>query len=191
MADYNRNIPQGVDNLSVSQGQILNNFDQLAILFDNDHFTWDNSVSANRGYHRQVTFKVPLSVDPSISGNDSQIYSKIISGVTQLFFANSSGANQLTGLPTTVGTNGSFTLPNGFIVKFGRFTIPSGNLITTVTFPGGAFPNNVLLVPVIGNTDANPSNGAGIKLSSVTLSTFQAHRTSTTFLEYPYICLGN
>lgn len=58
---YLPNIPQGTDNLSTSQGQILANFQSLETGFAVDHNTWD---AANAGTHKQVTAAAQASVSP-------------------------------------------------------------------------------------------------------------------------------
>ncbi len=51
---YNPSIPQAADDLSVSQGQLLQNFGQLDTLFGIDHYKYSNMTS-NQGFHNQVT----------------------------------------------------------------------------------------------------------------------------------------
>jgi hypothetical protein len=53
MPVYTQNIPQGGDNLSVSQGQILANFQTLDTAFGVDHTKF--SVVPDQGFHKQAT----------------------------------------------------------------------------------------------------------------------------------------
>lgn len=150
---YNPSIPASTDQISVSQGQILNNFSALNTIFNADHFTFNYSISGEQGQHRQITFP-ETQTDPSLSGVIGEIYSKNISSSSEPFFANSNGANVLwrggsgTGLvsSTTGGnaSNGSITFPNGIIAQWGYATIPVLTS-TSVTF-SVAFPNACFIV---------------------------------------------
>jgi len=51
---YNPNIPQATDDLSVSQGQLLGNFQQLDTIFGIEHYPYSN-LTSNVGFHNQVT----------------------------------------------------------------------------------------------------------------------------------------
>lgn len=137
---YNPNIPATSDNLSTSQGQMLSNFSQLNTIFDHNHFTWDNATSANRGLHRKVDFPVVQGSDPSPTGAAGVVYSKALSGLTQLFFANASQVTQLTGT-NSIGASGSVTIQGGLILKWGTSAFSGSSTSLTVSLPV-AFPNN-------------------------------------------------
>lgn len=61
---YNPNIPRNTDNLSVSQGQIQENFQVLETVFSLDHFTWDATYAGN---HKQATMLAQTSTTPAAS----------------------------------------------------------------------------------------------------------------------------
>lgn len=132
---YNPSIPQGTQNLSASQVAMLTNFTQLNTIFDTNHYTWNDATTANRGKHRKIDFPVPESANPSPTGDASAIYAKLVSGVAQAFFANSSGVQQLS-LPTisSSGSNYGVTLGNGLILNFGLSPSVSSGGNATITY---------------------------------------------------------
>lgn len=161
---FNPNIPVGTDNLSTSQGQILTNFSQLNTIFDDNHFTWNNATTANRGLHRKVDFPVVLGSDPAITGTASAVYSKSVSGVAQLFFANASQVTQMTGTHSIVA-NGSVTLQGGLILKWGSSSFSGTGTSLTISFPT-AFPNNAFVAFANGVT----TTGIAANLTTAQLS---------------------
>jgi hypothetical protein len=153
---YNPNIPQGSDNLSLSRVQILNNFSQLNILFDKDHYSWNDPTSANRGYHRQITFpSTPTIVPPT--GTASILYPKLISGVPVLYFDNVNGSSSIwrggsgNGAVGSVtggnASNGRIIYPNGIIDQWGFINITGDS--QTINFPV-AFPNACFNIQLVG-----------------------------------------
>jgi|ERR1700754_1236816 len=55
MSIYNPNIPQPTDELSDSQGQILQNFNKADSSFGTDHYRFSD-LTVNNGFHQRVTF---------------------------------------------------------------------------------------------------------------------------------------
>jgi hypothetical protein len=136
MVDYNPNIPQATDNLSTSQGQILNNFGQLDTIFDIDHYKFDDNNTAARGMHRQIDFPATRS-DPTLAGTAGMVYTKNISSVAELFFANSSATASIwrggSGSGTVTSGPNIIQFPNGLIIQWAfAASVSSGS---TITFP--------------------------------------------------------
>lgn len=161
MADYDPLIPQANDLISQSQADILNNFTQLNTIFNNDHWTWDSSISANRGYHRQISFPTALGSDPSLSGRAGYIFLKNdandASARPQVYYKNITETLQVTNRFHSAVTNGYIQLPGGIILMWGTAVIPntsSGQV--NVTFPvianytgaPSGFPNNVFNIQI-------------------------------------------
>ncbi len=65
MSIYNPNIPIGSDFLSISQGQILQNFNKANSSFGIDHYPFAD-LTPNNGKHNQVT--TPIFVDNPPTG---------------------------------------------------------------------------------------------------------------------------
>lgn len=99
---YNPNIPLGTDIPSQSQAQFLTNFQQLNTVFDIDHIPFNDVTAANRGKHDKSTY-VELAVDPATAVNEVALYSKEVTGITELFIrAESAGAvTQVSTVPFT------------------------------------------------------------------------------------------
>jgi hypothetical protein len=129
---YNPNIPQSTDDPKQSQGQLLSNFSQLNSQWLVNHIPLTSG--GNNGLHKMVQFAAALSVDPTVTGNQSAVYPKLSGSNVELFFRNAGFINQLTGLPvvtTTPGATGSaIRTPWGITINYGILTNPS----TTINF---------------------------------------------------------
>lgn len=166
---YTPGIPNSTDNISVSQGQIKTNFQQLDSIFDNDHYKWDDATSggAYRGYHRQVYFPVASASDPALGGFESVFFSKDdtndISLRAQLYFKNVTATYQVTNRFQNAATNGYAMIAGGIILMWGvSAQATSGNhsinfnTITNYTGAPTGFPNNCFSVNF---TIQTPSSG--------------------------------
>jgi len=194
MVDYNPSIPQGSDNLSNSQVQMLNNFTQLNNIFDFNHYTWNDPTTGNRGLHRKVDFPATTSVS-SPTGANSVLYPRAVSGVSSLYYDNAVGSSVVwrggstNGLvtQTTGGTlsNGLMTLPNGIIIQWGfNNNIADGNLILFPT----PFPNNCFNIQLTGTRSNDAVRSLWVD-PVFSRSQFNVH-TSTT-LTVMWLAIGN
>lgn len=104
---YDPNVPTANQRPSVSQPIIQNNFQQLNNIFDEDHINY--TAAADNGEHRKISLNDPLAADPNLPDPKASLYTKTVSGDTELFFEkydNTASANlvqQLTNLPITTG----------------------------------------------------------------------------------------
>jgi hypothetical protein len=130
MTVYNAAIPQPGDLISNSQSQILGNFIQLNTQFAIDHTAFNTGTGNGDGFHKQVTLNVPLGADPVVAGDKGVVYDKKVAGVSQLFFANSAIATQLTGYSVTAS---QATASGGLILQYGVGTATVAG--ATITFP--------------------------------------------------------
>ena len=96
MTDYNPNIPQPTDNLSTSQGQMLNNFTKLDTIMGNDHYAFSDTSLGEEGLHKQVTYPAVKTVDPTVVSPSSETYTKTVSAKQELFFTNDTQVTQMT-----------------------------------------------------------------------------------------------
>ncbi len=160
---YNPLIPIGTNNISVDRSAMQVNFQQANLLFDNDHFTFNDATSANRGYHRQIYFPVATVGSPSVGAFAGVFFSQDDANDTatkpQLFWKNSSNTYQITNRFRDGATNGywmmndaSSTQP-GLIFMWGYITNASTghqeqNFNTMSNYVGApvGFPNNVFNV---------------------------------------------
>lgn len=204
---FNPNIPLGTDNLSTSQGQILANFTQLNTQFGVDHTAFNTGSGNGDGTHIKVTFDGPPSPIPTPSGNISNIYPNLVSAAQELHFKNALGTTQITsgGLPiwkggtpgasgvvsaTTGGTNsnGSMTLPNGVILKWGTQTAVNDG--ATVNFPV-AFPSNCFSIQLTGVRDDVVDRAFWLKPGFTTSSFVVRVNSSSSNMAINYIAIGN
>jgi hypothetical protein len=195
MSTYNPNIPQGTDNLSVSQGQMLNNFTQLNTQFGVDHIAFNTGSANGDGHHVKVFFDNAPST-PSVSGTQSVMFPALVSGQQQMMWKNASNSYQITGLPVTAGTNGSITLIGGIIFKWATVQILNGNQTATYTFSGlsiGNFPSNcynVQATAAIAAAGLTAGNFPGITGISNTGFTINRNGTGGT-QSYLVFAIGN
>lgn len=130
---FNANIPQATDQISQSQGQLLQNFQALQTLIDVNHVDF---ASADQGKHMFVTMP-NQGADPATGATEINLYNKVSAYLTtqQLYLNNPS-----TGVPyefTSIlsASPGWTFLPSGALLKWGT---GSGTGPTTITFPVGA-----------------------------------------------------
>jgi hypothetical protein len=158
------NIPQPGDFLdTISQPQLLGNMQQLDLTMGVDHYRFSDGT-ANNGKHNKTTFPAQ-AVDPATAVGEGALYTKVTSGLAQLFWrAESNGAaNQITGLFASTGVigppptyAGSLPLFGAMILKWGN-TVVSSTVPTIITFPV-AFPNACVGVVISVNATAAPTN---------------------------------
>lgn len=136
---YQANKPQAADQMSISQGDLQNNFLALKALVDVNHETFG---SANEGKHAVVAFPeqvpsvVPPIFPPATTATELAMYAKADGGATHLFLrptgkaagddADDINISEFIFTPMGVGTS-SITFPNGLTMKWG-----SGNGTGTV-----------------------------------------------------------
>lgn len=199
---YNPNIPQATDDLSDSQGDILQNFLALDTSFGRDHLPFSN-LTADNGKHKFVEIVsagLPAPA-PGLSVGSGTIYTKSVGGPleSQLFYSpDASGAEfQLTTarsasisqfgvmnpyggaivLPITLRNGGWTFLPGALILQYGQYLSPtsfSGSTqgARTVPFPI-SFPVACFVVNVSWSSTLLPSANALLTVSNTTANNFQ------------------
>jgi hypothetical protein len=175
----NGSIPGANDDPSISQGQIQTNFNNILGWSSIDHVQYG---AANAGTHNQVTMLTPNVSDPSLSGTQGEVYTKAVSGLAQLFFANATTVTQLTGGASSLTGNGYIKFPGGLILQWGSGSSSSGGSGNTfpLTFPSSCFVVN--FIPVAGTPRS-------FSTSSVSTSGFTAYASSSAPIYY--IAIGN
>lgn len=185
---YNPSIPQPTDNLSTSQGQMLNNFFQLNAQYAVDHVAFNTGSGNGDGSHKKITFD-NAAPEPSPTGTISNIFPLLVGSNQELFFKNAStdyngtGKTQITG-PSTLSANGNAQLPGGLVIQWGL----SGNINSqtnfTRTFPSAAY--------AVVATSINPAYDGSILVTSLNTAGFTARRSDghTGSTGFYYIALG-
>jgi hypothetical protein len=203
---YNPNIPNATDNISVSQNDLKINFQQLENIFDNDHYTWDFATTANRGAHRQVNFKLPIS-DPAVVATESFVYSKADANDSgnnsQLYFANTLGVTRLTNRFTAAAQQGYTILPSGIVLMWGFSTGPFSSTDPTpiefhviTNYPAAApkgFPNNCFNVVgwVEKNDTSSTRKDVALAQTSITREQFSVRCNSASINAVYWFAIGN
>lgn len=121
---YSSNIPNLNDFLSLSQKQMLSNFQEINSSFFRDHVGL--TEVSDVGQHKSMTFR-PQSGDPTTGATQCALYNKLVSTVPQLFFRpiNNGTPIQLTNSNlNTVQTGATFDSQSSFLA--GPFTIYMG-----------------------------------------------------------------
>lgn len=133
---YNPNIPAANDLISVSQLDLLNNFQSLNSQFgtSGDHVALD--AASDNGKHKKSTY-IEQSGDPTTAANEGAIYSKesSLTSQTEMYFRRESSGTVIEWTSRLAATNGWTRLPSGILLKWGTDT-KTGN--DTVTFPTAA-----------------------------------------------------
>lgn len=155
------NIPAANDFISVSQGQIQDNFQALDAWSQVDLSPIDSAAALN-GYHYKTTFapqNAPLAT-PTFPPGYPGMYAKTPTdalpkpqtGFNEIYLQLNNATNSLipftAGLfrGTNVGNDGYFYLPNGALVKYGTILVPASSPSYTYTY---TVDGN--LYPVFGN----------------------------------------
>lgn len=165
---YTPNKPQPTDQLSVSQGDLLGDIQELQAFCNQDHSLL-NSVDV--GKHKQATFPqiiAPL-VAPTTSATECALYSAasvINAANTALFFRPKSNGTakefteyKHTGAYADAVGSGFTQLPSGLIMKWGWGLVPKLAVPTTLTFdatiPYTLPPFTITLGPFYGGGNHN------------------------------------
>jgi len=181
-------IPKSTDLISVSQGDILNNFTAIGTSFDVNHIDFN---AAGAGKHKFVEMPNQAG-DPAGAATEGTIYTKVATQ-TELFFRRDAGTvvQMTNGTPNIVGPNGTTFLPGGVILKWGQFNMAGGVTSQAVVFIG-TFVGGVHSI-VLTQTSSNSGNEAGINVGTITTGGFTAFRGATpaSNLTYFYFAIGN
>lgn len=184
-ASYQPTIPQATDQLSKSQGDILNNFGAIQTLIDYDHVDFSGavvaSISTSAGKHFRVTLPAQ-SPAPTFAGGDVGFYNFLntVSGINELYVNKLNVGSVNAQVPMTMsvlstiasptfvtGQNGWTYLPSGILLKWGLITPTLPNPAQVIFPVAASIPvfNNVLsvqLTPYVVSTIGDPNIAAMI-----------------------------
>ena len=132
---YNLDIPASDHNPSNDQPLMEANNNAVNQILGVDHYSFNTTLAptTNSGFHQWSTY-VDQSSDPGSMVSTLRLYSKLVSGVSQLFFQRDANSTVIpfTG-PQIAATPGYITLPGGIIMQWGVASIDSSTGI--FTFP--------------------------------------------------------
>lgn len=179
MPPFNANIPQPTDLISISQADLLANFQAINTLIGINHATFN---SGNDGKHTLMTL-VNLAAPAAPAGNDINIFNSTVSGNPELSIQKTGGA----AIPFTQSlqaNNGWSYLPSGILIKWGTQTTVANT--ETVTFPvGAAIPvfsaiYNVQVSVIGDGVSLTPNRAVTIVGGSITTTNFQVYGSQRT-----------
>jgi hypothetical protein len=192
------NIPQATDQLSISQGDLLNNFGILGAIAGNANA---NSASLNATVGFNFVNFANQGADPSTGAGQIALYAKTVGGNVDLFLRNQSNGTtidlSLGGQAAVIGNGGYQKFPSGFIFQW-DFHNNAVNGLNTFNFPL-AFPNAAIQFGVTtqSNTaaDTNTFVRTGSILSPSQYTVWASQRTSTNplvgFAQFTLWAIGN
>lgn len=170
---YNSDIPQSTDDPSQSQGQIVANFQELNTFLSVNHVALNDS---DQGKHNFLNLPEQSSA-PATAANEGGLYTKEVSGATQLFYRDeSSGTERQITNAFTAATNGTLTIPGGLLIQWG-FASGIGDdsqVDFNTNFSGSAYNVQCTLV----RSDTN-SRFVYVQSGSVTNQKFNIKSNST------------
>lgn len=202
---FNINIPQPNDDLSVSQGQVKNNFLTSNTSFGVNHYPF-NDGTVNNGKHKRVD--IVAGAVPASNGGEGNLYTKQPASYTNLFYTQDASSNeyQMTRIITTsfpkfatntalsVGNGGWTFLPGGMLFQYGSATVnfnTSGNKQGTITFPV-AFTNIPYAINVTLTSASGSSSAHVLSVFSVGVSSFKWNLddTSSQYTGFYWTAIG-
>lgn len=176
---YNANIPQATNQISVSQGQILDNFQFL------------NTIASG-------IFVAPVQTSaPVIAAGSVSLYNLnyVPTSRNELFFTDQSGVSYPISAALSSGVSGWTYLPSGMKIVWGQDTIAGGSstkttLFSSVTgFPG--FSTSALGIQLTRIHNTTSTNF--IQLESNTNLQFVARKSTSTIGSadvYTWLAIG-
>jgi hypothetical protein len=155
---FQHNIPKATDLISVSQGDLLNNFTSMQTTYNTDHFGFD--PVANLGFHKNVTLPGNVSV-PAPAAGFGDMYGKTnSSSVTNPYWVSDglAGSLQFAMMPIRaygVFDGGTFALINGFNITCASWSALTGYVMNMPASVVSGTTYGVLTIA--GQTGLNPA----------------------------------
>jgi len=193
---YNQNIPQPTDQISVSQAQLLANFQAIQTLVDVNHVDF---ASADQGKHKIVT--MPQQAGAPVTGGTEVALvalASTLSGVTELNFCNAAAGTVYEFTSSDVATTGWTRTAAGTLYKWGNV---SGNGATVITFPVagnipvfGSVASAQVSINTIGGGNVDPNTFVVVNAISPTqLTVYCGQRTAASTpvaTNFTYLVIG-
>ena len=133
---YLPNIPQPNDQLSVSQGNILTDFQGINTFVNVNHVDF---TSADAGKHKWASFPVQAG-DPGTTVTELALYSKnsTLTASPELFIQRANNGNAVNVTASSLLSEGWSFLPSGLLIKWGIVTVTGHVSPYTYNYPAGA-----------------------------------------------------
>ena len=186
---YSPNIPNVGDFLSISQKQMLANFQAIDKAWQNNHV----ALTAVQDVGKNKTLTLRPTTDPATASNQTAIYNKIVTSIPQLFFRPDTNAtpiqlsnSNLNTIQTSAPkeTQSSF-LAGPFTIYFGYLANPGTLQIVTLT------PSSTLiyvgLSTISGSNFNKTQQGKNVAIATnITGNQFTLRRDISVFPSFVY-----
>lgn len=169
---YQPNIPQSTDLISVSQNDLLNNFQSINTSWNVNHVDFN---LAGAGKHNFVEY-VNQAGDPAGAASEFTLFSKVSGGgQSEIFYKRNSEATayQLTGTNPSGAASGYTFLPGAMLMQWSFLTGASKNDGAAIVFPVafGATPWSLQLTASRNGISVNVLNATSVTNTGFTLRT--------------------
>ena len=196
MPTFLPDIPQSTDQLSVSQGNILNNFSILGAIAGNANPA-SASLNVTAGFN-WIDLPNNGAIPPSGSAfpaTDIGLYASVNSVTSQTeLYINKTNQATVVQIPATASllsitsapasNNGMWTfLPSGILLKSGNVTFSGGGLVTITPSGGPAFTQILTVIVCPYNSTSTSDLNFAVRLVAITSATaftvYISSRTAT------------
>lgn len=180
--DFFPQIPATNNNPSTDQPSMQTNFQSINDWSAVDHVGYETD---DGGTHKQVSFS-----SNNVPGASSfpTAFVDTVGALPQLKFYSTNQANS--GQYVNNATSGSTMLLGGMILKWGSFTLTSGNTSVNVSFASSGFTNSAYAVNVTGTNSTAAGRTIYVSALSQTQFTLSISNTNPANSTFYYIAIG-
>ena len=181
---YNPNIPAATDLISVSQGQLQTNFQQLNTVYTADHFAY-NDATADATKHRRLILPDQAATPPAPGANNGALYANTAAGVTRPFWRRDALAGAPEYSMLGIRAFGAFNGGTGATVTGQNLTSSAFSAVTgfTMTMPASTVSGTTYgVLTTAGVTALNPGVVGFYAIVSATSFRVGFRNTAGTFL---------
>lgn len=191
---FDPNVPNAGQSPGLFPAQMNTDLARLKTIINAEH-VFNDTTAVTDGVHRQMTTIDRADPSTLITGTNAVLYSKAISGASQLFFYNGVNVQQITPFAQTIKAMVNFNgmLPSGVIVPRSQVNVTTvtktatGRYTLTFTTPI-ANDNYVVLITGMRDDPASGSFGCvtgaatytdSVKVTSLKVTFFNTQTTFT------------
>jgi len=188
---YTPGIPNAADLLSVSQGQIKNNFTVLNTAFSENHV---GLTATGKGKHNACVFP-QRTTGPATAATEGALYTKAAGGSPNLYWRRKSSGNEIqmtTNHTPSAAANGFTFLPGGLLLQWGvKNAASGGGAANNVTFPTAFSAAPYSISTTSARSDSANATPAFVSTTSVpTTTTFRIVNTSSNSHNVYWMAIG-
>jgi hypothetical protein len=187
---YKNNIPLATDQVSISQGDLLENFGQLYTCFGTDHVNYDWPTVTDRGKHEFARLReriAPTYPLPTTGAGWGALYTQDDAGSTALYFMNDAGVSS-----KLIGGSGGAGVASAYVAFNDTFAGPPVIMnslnVTAIARSGAPSTYTITINPALstanyivsGSYTSSASQGLCLECTARTVNScsFQFHGTA-------------